>query len=174
MTDSPRVTPLPQGWLEALVRLSDDQFRIPGTNIRFGLDAILGLLLPGIGDATSTTLAFAVVFVAWREAAPPAVLARMLLNVAVDTLAGAVPVLGDWFDLTFRANRKNYALLTEFRNARGQPPLGAAKTRSLPPDSGVTRRRGSAWMFAVLGLLLMVLVIVPVTLTLLLGYWLWR
>jgi hypothetical protein len=160
--------------LEALVRLSDDQFRIPATNVRFGLDAILGLLLPGVGDAASTTLAFAVVFVAWREAAPPALLARMLLNVAVDTLGGMVPVIGDWFDLTFRANRKNYALLTQFRAARSDLPTGVGGTPSAPPDRGVTRRHGSAIAFTVLALVLALFVLVPITVTLLLGYWLWR
>jgi hypothetical protein len=162
------------GWLEGLVRLSDDQFRLPGTNVRFGLDALLGLLLPGVGDAASTALAFAVVFVAWREAAPPALLGRMLFNVAVDTLGGSVPVLGDWFDLTFRANRKNYALLTQFRTARGKLPAGVDPSPSFPPDSGVTRRRGSALAFGVLALVLVLFILVPVTLTLLLGYWLWR
>ncbi len=164
----------PEGWLEALVRLSDDQFRLPGTNLRFGLDALLGLLLPGVGDATSTALAFVVVFVAWREAAPPSILARMLLNVAIDTLGGMVPVVGDWFDLTYRANRKNYALLTELRRTRGRPPRGTEQLPSHPPDSGVTRRRGSAWAFVVLALACVTFIVVPATLVLLLGYWIWR
>lgn len=172
MTDgTPR--PASEGWLEALVRLSDDQFRVPGTNLRFGIDALLGLV-PGVGDAASTALAFAVIFVAWREAAPPALLGRMLFNVAVDTLGGTVPVFGDWFDLAFRANRKNYALLTQFRVARDKLPASTATASSPSPDSGVTRRRGSRVAFAGLALALTLFILVPVTLTLILGYWLWR
>lgn len=163
-----------QGWLEGLVRLSDDQFRIPGTNVRFGLDALLGLLLPGVGDATSTALAFAVIFAAWREGTPPALLGRMVLNVALDMLGGMIPVVGDWFDLTFRANRKNYALLVQFRESRRQPTTDADMISALPPDSAVKRWRGSALTFAALALILGLFIAVPVTLTLLLGYWLWR
>lgn len=95
---------------ERLATLLDDAFRIPGTNIRFGWDSIVGLV-PGIGDAATTILALAPVATAWKAGASRWLLARMLLNVAVDAGVGAIPVAGDLFDLFFRSNRRNAQLL---------------------------------------------------------------
>lgn len=167
MTDT-RPAPLTdRSWLETLVRLSDDQYGLPGTSLRFGWDAILGLLFPGVGDTLTTSLALVIVFVAWREGAGAAVLGRMLLNVAVDAVGGTVPVVGDFFDLTFRANRKNYELLMAFRGAR-----------EVPVDSGVRghgiRPGGSAWTLVGLGAVALVLLAIPISVALLVGYWLWR
>lgn len=161
-------------WLEAVVRLSDDQFRLPGTNIRFGLDPFLGLLLPGVGDATSTALAFAVIFVAWREGAPPALLTRMLFNVALDTLVGTVPLLGDLFDLAYRANRKNYGLLTQWREGRGARSVDGDVTSSRSPHSDIKPQPGSRLALVLLSVVLILFVLVPLALTLLVGYWLWQ
>lgn len=175
---APRATPeaaevrraLPQPWLEPLVRLTDDQFRIPGTQIRFGLDAVLGTLFPVAGDSVTTALACVIVFVAWREGAPPAVLARMLGNVAIDSLAGAVPLLGDWFDLTFRANRKNYSLLRDFQ-AQRYP--GAVPSRE-ESTARRTRVKLPAWLLPALIVGFLLLILIPLGVALLIGYWLWR
>jgi hypothetical protein len=96
--------------LTALARALDSAVRIPGTNVRFGLDAVIGLV-PGVGDLAGAAIAAYIVLAAARRGAPPALLARMLLNVAVDTAVGAVPVLGDVFDVAWRANTRNVALL---------------------------------------------------------------
>ena len=98
--------------VRALARLLDTAARVPGTGIRFGLDAILGLV-PGLGDLAGTAVAGYIVLAAARLGAPPALLLRMLLNLGIDTAVGAVPVLGDVFDVAWRANVRNVALIEE-------------------------------------------------------------
>ncbi len=75
------------------------------------LDPVLGLLLPGVGDLLSSALGVYPVILAWRRRAPKALLARMLLNLAVDALGGSIPILGDIWDFFFRAHTRNLALL---------------------------------------------------------------
>ena len=96
--------------VRALARLLDEAVRIPGTGIRVGLDAVLGLV-PGIGDALGAGLSGWVIVVAARLGAPPSIIARMAGNAALDALAGSVPLLGDLFDIGWRANARNVALL---------------------------------------------------------------
>jgi hypothetical protein len=98
--------------IEWLSTLLDTAIVVPGTNIRFGLDALIGLV-PGIGDAISTLLALYIVREARAVGAPRLLIARMLANVALDGVVGAVPVAGDLFDVAFRANRRNVALLRQ-------------------------------------------------------------
>ena len=94
----------------ALARLMDTAIRIPGTNIRLGLDAVLGLI-PGAGDAAGALLSSYIILAAARQGASRAVLLRMIGNVAIDSLVGAIPVLGDIFDVAFKSNMRNAALL---------------------------------------------------------------
>jgi len=96
-----------------VARLLDELFRIPGTNIRFGLDSLIGLL-PGGGDLAGGAISAWIIITAARQGAPASMLARMGLNVLVDTILGAVPVLGDVFDVAWKANRRNVALLESF------------------------------------------------------------
>jgi hypothetical protein len=96
--------------IDALAQLLDTAFLIPGTNIRFGLDAVIGLV-PGIGDVVTTIMSLYIVNEARALGAPRLLIGRMLANVALDGLAGAVPFVGDAFDVMFRANRRNIALL---------------------------------------------------------------
>ena len=93
-----------------LARTLDAAVRIPGTNIRVGLDALLGLI-PGIGDAVGAALSGYIVLAAARLGLPKSVIARMLLNLGIDTVVGAVPIVGDIFDVAFRANTRNVALI---------------------------------------------------------------
>jgi hypothetical protein len=107
--------------LERLDRLSvllDTALFIPGTNIRFGADAIVGLF-PGIGDTITTALSAYLVYEAYRLGAPGPILARMIGNLAVDGVVGAVPLAGDVFDVLFRANRRNVRLLREWLERDG-------------------------------------------------------
>ena len=90
----------------------DAQFRIPGTNIRFGLDGIIGLI-PGVGDFSSFLISAYLVSMAVNKGASGFVVARMLFNISVDALVGAVPILGDIFDVAFKANQRNMKLLKE-------------------------------------------------------------
>lgn len=96
--------------LRRLVRWLDTAVRIPGTNIRFGLDPLLGLL-PGVGDSLSALLSGWVVVRAAGMGASPATLARMIGNILVDSAVGTIPLVGDLFDVGWRANQRNLALL---------------------------------------------------------------
>jgi len=96
--------------IDALATLMDTAFLLPGTNIRFGIDAVLGLV-PGIGDVITTAMSLYIVKEARSLGAPPWIVARMLGNVALDGVIGAVPFVGDLFDVAWRANRRNLALL---------------------------------------------------------------
>jgi hypothetical protein len=104
------VTDASVGRARALARLLDSAVTVPGTNIRFGADALIGLI-PGLGDVAGAVLSGYIVLVATRAGAPASVVARMLLNIGVDTLVGSVPVLGDLFDVAWKSNQMNVALL---------------------------------------------------------------
>jgi hypothetical protein len=96
--------------IRALQRLLDTAFRVPGTNIRFGWDAIVGLV-PWAGDLATALTAGAIVVQAYRMGAPRGLLLRMLANVVLDVLIGLVPLAGDVADVFWKANAKNLALL---------------------------------------------------------------
>lgn len=96
--------------LRRIAELLDGQFRVPGTDIEFGLDAIIGLV-PGIGDLISGGISMWMIREARRLGAPRWLIARMVWNVAVDVTVGAVPVLGDMLDVAWKANRMNIELL---------------------------------------------------------------
>ena len=96
--------------MRTLARALDTAIRIPGTGIRFGLDSIVGLV-PGAGDVVSALMSGYIVLASARLGVPPWVVMRMILNLGVDTLVGSVPLVGDLFDVGFRANTRNAALL---------------------------------------------------------------
>lgn len=98
--------------LDMLAKLMDSQFRIPGTNIRFGLDSLIGLI-PGAGDFTTFLVSGYMVIILARNGASGFVLARMGLNILLDASLGSIPVLGDFFDITFKANNRNMQLMHE-------------------------------------------------------------
>jgi hypothetical protein len=107
-------------FVRSLVRLMDDAIAIPGTNIRIGWDAILGLVLPAAGDAITAVSQVALLITAVRARAPGIVIARMVFNVAIDSLVGSIPLVGDLFDAGFKANRKNLQLLERLESTPGQ------------------------------------------------------
>jgi hypothetical protein len=119
--------------LRRLAYLLDDRFSIPGTRYRIGLDGLVGLV-PGIGDAVTTVLALYIVLEARRLGVPLTMLGRMGINVGVDAVLGAVPLVGDLFDVAWKANRRNLALLLNHLDAenrarqgrRWEPPLDPA------------------------------------------------
>jgi hypothetical protein len=119
--DRPYVPPaaeMPEDYRRALRRvqriakLFDDRFYFPGTSHRFGLDGILGLI-PGIGDAATGAVSLYLAAEAWRLGLPLSTILRMGVNVGIDTVVGAVPVLGDIFDFAWKANQKNARLVLE-------------------------------------------------------------
>lgn len=100
--------------------LLDSVFRVPGTRIRFGLDAIVGLV-PGLGDLSAPVFAAVMLATGFRMRLPAVVQARMVLNAAIDMLLGLVPILGDLVDVAWKANLRNLALL-ERHAVPGVPP----------------------------------------------------
>jgi len=96
--------------LDQLSRWMDGLFRIPGTGWRFGLDAIVGLI-PGVGDTVSTLTGFYILAAGVRYRVSKATLLRMGVNIGVDYLFGAIPVIGDLFDMAWKSNQRNVELL---------------------------------------------------------------
>jgi len=94
----------------ALARVLDSAIGIPGTPVRLGLDAILGLI-PGAGDLIGGVLSGYIILAAARNGASRAVLLRMIGNVAIDTAIGSIPLIGDLFDVAFKSNIRNVVLL---------------------------------------------------------------
>lgn len=125
--------------LEQLSRWMDGLFRVPGTGWRFGLDALVGLV-PGVGDLATTAVSLYILASGVRYRVPKVTLLRMGMNVAVDYLLGAVPVIGDLFDAFWKSNQMNVELLRKRATVR---PGEEAKGRA------------SDWLF--LGLIVVVL-----------------
>ena len=98
--------------LDLLSRLLDTWFRVPGTNIRFGLDGIVGFI-PGLGDVLGGLASCIIVVAAYVRGVPAVTVARMVANVAIEVVVGMIPVLGNLFDIGWRANRRNYHLLEQ-------------------------------------------------------------
>ena len=131
--------------LDLLSHLLDDFLRIPGTSIRFGLDGIVGLV-PGVGDLLGGLASCLLILAACARGVPRATVARMMLNVGIETAVGSLPVVGDMFDIWFRANRRNYALMTQ----------SLAETR---------RRPWTDWLFLGAALLILLgLILLPLVL----------
>lgn len=112
------------GGLRVISRVFDELVRVPGTRLRFGLDAVLGLL-PGGGDLIGGAVSAYAILIAARLGAPPTVIARMVINIAVDTIIGAIPLLGDLFDVGFKSNRMNLQLLERYEIAPEQVKRGS-------------------------------------------------
>lgn len=118
-----REAPTRGSWrVKKLAKVLDAKFSIGG--VRVGLDSIIGLI-PGFGDAAGTILASYIVFEALNHNMSKATLLRMLANVAIDALLGAIPVLGDVFDIFWKANLKN-ALL--FEREMNSPKIARRKS----------------------------------------------
>ncbi|HKP55444.1 MAG TPA: DUF4112 domain-containing protein [Polyangiales bacterium] len=134
-------------WVHGLVRLMDEAIQIPGTKFRIGWDAIIGMLVPAVGDAATALSHVALLYYAFRAGVPPVTIARMVLNVAIDELWGSVPIVGDLFDAGFRANRKNLTLIEQ---------RGGTRKRSHWSDFLVV----GAAMSSVVGIVLLPLILV--------------
>ena len=99
--------------IRRLAWLLDAALRVPGTRFRFGLNSLIGLA-PAAGDAAMTAVSLYIIYEAHQIGLPKAQLARMLGNVAIEAVAGSVPLLGDLFDATFKANLRNIALIDAY------------------------------------------------------------
>jgi hypothetical protein len=135
--------PTPKGLknIDYLAKLMDAQFRVPGTNFRFGLDALIGLI-PGGGDLSTFAVSGYMLWIMAQNGASGYILARMVLNVLLDTIIGSIPILGDLFDMVYKSNMRNMRLMQEhYREGR---------------------HRGSAWKVIVPVLVVLFLIIVGV------------
>jgi hypothetical protein len=100
----------------------DERFRIPGTRWRFGLDGLLGLI-PVAGDTATAALAAYLVFEAKRLGVPNRILSRMVANILIDLAVGSVPVVGDVFDVGWKANSRNLKILKEYLRLHEEPAV---------------------------------------------------
>jgi hypothetical protein len=131
--------------LDMLSHLLDDFLRIPGTPIRFGLDGIVGFI-PGIGDVLGGLASTIIIVAAWVRGVPPVTIARMVMNVGIEMVVGSVPVVGNLFDIGWRANRRNYKLLAG----------------SVASPAEARRHTVVSWtIFGVLGVVLVSLLLIP-------------
>jgi Domain of unknown function (DUF4112) len=128
--------------LDLLSHVLDDWFRIPGTSIRFGIDGMVGLV-PGVGDLLGGLASSIIVLAAWCRGVPTITVMRMIANVGIEVFVGMVPFFGDAFDIAWKANRRNYKLLS-----------GSLTTRP--------RSTAQDWLFfALIGLGVMALCMIP-------------
>ncbi len=125
--------------LNYLAKLMDAQFRVPGTDFRFGLDGIIGLI-PGAGDLSTFAVSGYMLWVMANNGASGLVLTRMTFNILIDAIVGAVPILGDLFDVAFKANMRNMRLMQQHY------------------EEG--RHNGAAWKFIVPVLIVVFLIII--------------
>ncbi len=140
-------------WAETLTKVMDDGFRVPGTGFRFGMDPVLGLV-PFLGDAVAYLVSTLMVAGLARHGASGKLVFRMAGNILLDFLVGSIPLLGNIFDFTYKANRRNLRLMKAHY------------------EEG--KHKGSAWpyVFMLLGGLFFVLVLaLYVTYRLLAGLW---
>jgi len=125
-------------WLDRAADVLDNQFRFPGTNFRFGIDAIIGLV-PYIGDIFTVLVGTVLVTIMYRKGASGKLIFKMLFNLATDAIIGVIPLLGDVFDFRFRSHRRNIELMQE-HYVEG-------------------RHRGSAWMSIIMFILMILIMI---------------
>lgn len=115
----------------------DDRFRVPGTNIRFGLDALIGLL-PGVGDSVSALWGVYFIGRAHQQGMPMSLKSKMAVNLLIDLIVGAIPIVGDLFDVGFKSHVRNVALLDDF--IEGERDRRTAGERSTPKSHTARRR----------------------------------
>lgn len=96
--------------LQALATLMDSQFTIPGLGVRIGWDGLIGLI-PGVGDLVTTAVSLYIVTEAQKLGVSRWTTVRMIGNIVVDALVGAIPILGDFFDVAYKANLRNLRLI---------------------------------------------------------------
>lgn len=140
--------------LDNLAKLLDNQFRVPGTNYRFGLDGIIGLI-PYVGDIAGVLMSGVLIRIMAKRGAGPFLMMRMMGNYALDALVGVIPFIGDLFDFSFKANRRNVNMLRDYY-AAGHKPMNAK------------------WSVTILGILFLLFLIAIICATWMVGAWVIR
>lgn len=126
-------------WIDGISDLLDTRFRIPMTNIRFGADFLLGLI-PGVGDVISFGVSGILILTMARHGVSVGVLLKMIGNLILDAVFGSIPIVGNLFDLGYKANRRNFDILQRYY-AKGKPRANTGRS-----------------VLVVLGILLLVLI----------------
>lgn len=108
------------GILRRWSHFTDQAFRIPGTRFRFGWDPLIGLI-PGLGDLFMLSASFLILLQSFKLRVPRIIRVRMILNVLIDAVCGAVPVVGDIFDFAWKSNSMNLALLEKHAGTGVKP-----------------------------------------------------
>jgi Domain of unknown function (DUF4112) len=125
MEDNKTISPTPPhpefALIDSISSLMDNQFRIPFTQVRFGVDFLIGLI-PTVGDWLSFGISSGLVFSMLRRGIGVGMLFKMMGNITLDATVGSIPILGDLFDLHFKANRRNVALLKQYYVENPNPP----------------------------------------------------
>lgn len=132
-------TPAELVWLDRTADILDNKFRLPGTDFRFGVDAVMGLI-PYVGDIMTVVIGGGMIITMYRKGASGKLVMKMLSNVALDAMVGTIPLLGDIFDFRYRSHRRNVNLMKEHY------------------EEG--KHRGSAWGVILLILALIILMFV--------------
>lgn len=149
----PEPRPRPGDLYDLIARLMDSAFRVPGTNFRFGLDPLIGLI-PGAGDSLAGLISILLLTQGFRAGVPRLVVVRMAWNILLNTALGAIPIVGDAFSFWFKSNLRNQELLHRHTN-----PNPAQRTQA---------RRGDRLFVTaiILGLLLALALVVTAILAL--------
>lgn len=108
-------------WIDKISTLLDNQFTIPFTNVKFGVDFLIGLI-PTVGDWLSFGISSIIVLAIVRRGVGVGMLFKMMGNITLDATVGSIPILGDIFDLRFKANRRNVAMLKQYYVENPNPP----------------------------------------------------
>jgi hypothetical protein len=108
-------------FIESISNILDNQFRIPYTETRFGVDFLIGFI-PVAGDLLSFGISSTLVFAMMRRGIGVGMLFKMLGNITLDALVGSIPIIGDFFDLHYKANRRNVNLLKQYYAENPNPP----------------------------------------------------
>jgi hypothetical protein len=108
-------------WIDKISSLLDNKFKIPFTEVRFGVDFLIGLI-PTVGDWLSFGISSILVFAMMRRGIGIGMLFKMLWNIILDASVGSIPILGDLFDLHYKANRRNVAMLKQYYVENPNPP----------------------------------------------------
>ena len=127
-------------WLERFSKLLDSEFRLPGTNFRFGLDPILGMV-PGWGDTVTYVMSALLILSMMQKGASGKLVMKMIGNAAIDMLVGSIPVLGSIFDFAYKANDRNLRLFREYH------------------DEGKHKGTGLGYLLLIIGVLLALLLV---------------
>jgi Domain of unknown function (DUF4112) len=121
INDKPLQPTVEFGWIDTFSSLLDNKFKVPFTEMRFGIDALIGLI-PGVGDWVGLGISAVLVMAIMRRGVGVGMIFRMMWNILVDGMIGTIPLVGDIFDFRHKANRRNVEMLRQYYTDNPNPP----------------------------------------------------